>query len=127
MFDEPFSQVERLFGISPSQYQYSSSNGQFPFGLNDVAFATPLELAKRFVQERREIAFAGWGPDAAYAQWFSDVMESTKPNGLYYAFAEYQQPTNYLYTQMTRIKQVPLPPPGWAKKEDFAKHDKQTE
>jgi hypothetical protein len=32
-----------------------------------VAFDTPLELAKRFIRDCREIVCLGWGPDPLYA------------------------------------------------------------
>ncbi len=76
MFDEPFSQIEKLFGVRPCQYEYSSADTQFPFQWEDDPFATPAKLAKRFVRERREIACAGWGPDADYARWFEEVLEA---------------------------------------------------
>lgn len=123
-FEEPFSQIEQLFGIPPCQYQYSSADRQFPFGWEDVAFATPSDLARRFVRDRREIASAGWGPDADYARWFEEALESTKPNGLYYAFEEFQDVTNHLYTCVTKVESVPLPPPGWATEGEFARHTK---
>lgn len=122
MFEDPSSQIEHWFGVKTCQYGYSSACGQFPFELANTAFDTPHDLARRFVQERREIACAGWGPDATYARWFEDVLEATQPNGLYYAFAEFQEPTDYLYTHMTRVERVPLPPPGWATKDEFANH-----
>jgi hypothetical protein len=124
MFDEPFSQIEHLFGIRPCQYQYSSADGQFPFDWKDVPFATPKELAKKFVRERSVIASSGWGPDAAYARWLEEVLELTKPNGLYHAFSEDKSPTDRLYTLMARVETVPLPPPGWARKGEITDHNK---
>jgi len=122
MYDEPFSQMEHWFGVKVCQHGYSSADGQFPFEWNDAAFITPRELALRFVRERPEIACAGWGPDAEYARWLEEVLEATKPNGLYYAFAEFEEPTSHLYTHMTRTDRVPLPPPGWATKEELSEH-----
>ena len=124
MFDEPFSQIERVFGVRPHQYQYSSADGQFPFTWEDVAFHSPRELAETFVRERREIACAGWGPDAAYARWLEEVLDLTKPNGLYHAFSEDKKPSARLYTLMARIETVPLSPPGWARKGEIADHCK---
>ena len=88
----------------------------------DVPFATPLELAKKFVREQGGIACAGWGPDAAYARWLAEVLESTKPNGLYHAFSEDKDPTDRLYTLVARVETVPLPPVGWARKGEFEDH-----
>lgn len=122
MFEDPFSQMERWFGEAACKHTYSSAGGQFPFEWSDVAFSPPRELALRFVRERREIACAGWGPDAEYARWLESALEATKPNGLYYAFAEYQEPTEYLYTHMTRVDRIPLPPPGSASKGELSEH-----
>jgi hypothetical protein len=121
-FDHPFSQIEHWFGVQPHQYEYSAADRQFPFGWEDVAFDTPLELAKRFIRDRREIACLGWGPDSSYVQWFQEVLDATKPNGLYSAFGEDKELPGRLYTLMTRVESVPLPPPGWAKEGEFTNH-----
>jgi hypothetical protein len=123
-YDDPSWHIERLFGIQPCQHGYSSADGQFPFGWKDVAFDTPLELAKKFIRERREIACLGWGPDAAYVQWFQEALNATKPNGLYSAFGEDKELFGRLYTLMARVDSVPLPPPGWANEGEFAEHGK---
>ena len=110
----------RWFGPTACRQEYSSAEGQFPFQWKDVAFHTPHELALHFIRERREIACAGWGPDAEYARWFEEVLEATKPNGLYYASAEYQPATSYLYTNMTSVERVPLPPPGFLREGELS-------
>ncbi len=122
MYDDPSSQMEQWFGEEACRHEYSSASGQYPFGWADTAFDTPRELALRFVRERQEIACAGWGPDREYARWFGEILDMTKPNGLYYAFAEFEEPTDHLYTHMTRIDRVPLPPPGWAAEGELSEH-----
>jgi hypothetical protein len=57
-----------------------------------------------------------------HARWLDEALEATKPNGLYYAFAEFEEPTGHLYTHMTRKDRVPLPPPGWAAKGELSEH-----
>jgi len=44
----------------------------------------------------------------------SDILalELLDPNGVFYAFAEYQKRADYLYTEMARVQSIPLPPPG---------------
>ena len=121
-YDDLSSQIEQLFGVTACEYTYSSACGQFPFGWDDMPFAMPSELARRFVRERREIACAGWGPDVAYARWFEQILEATKPNGLYYAFGEFEDEMDYLYTHMTKVERIPLPPPGWATEGEFPNH-----
>ncbi|MCM2371086.1 hypothetical protein [Aporhodopirellula aestuarii] len=122
MYDEPNSQMEHWFGIKSGQHVYSSASGQFPFGWNDAAFSTPTELAIRFVRERREIACAGWGPDPEYARWLEVALAATAPNGLFHSFAEFEKPTDYLYTDMARVDRVPLPPPGWVAEGELSQH-----
>ena len=122
MYDVPSSQMEQWFGEEACRHEYSSASGQFPFEWSNMAFSTPTELALRFVRQRREIACAGWGPDPEYVRWFNEVLEMTKPNGLYYAFAEFQAPTGHLYTHMTRVDRLPLPPPGWAAEGELSEH-----
>jgi hypothetical protein len=116
-------QIAHLGGplnVRLGDFTYSSASGQLPFDWKEVVFASPRELAVRFVQERREIAFAGWGPDPEYVQWFKRVLEMTAPNGLYYAMGEYEMPTDSLYTYMTSSATVPLPPPGLARGDEWA-------
>jgi hypothetical protein len=118
LYDPAFDAVS-IFGRHRPHHTYSSASGQQPFQWKGVAFSTPRELAKRFVEENREVAFAGWGPDSKYTQWFTEVLRMTEPNGLYYAFAEFEEPTSFLYTRHTHVKQIPLPPPGLALKDEF--------
>jgi hypothetical protein len=73
-----------------------SASGQQPFGWTDAVFDSPRELARKFVRERREIAFAGWGPDAEYVEWFWRLLELTGPNGLISAYSKYEGPGDSL-------------------------------
>jgi len=125
MFDKVFFHIKELLNIK-SRNSYSSKDEQRPFGWNGVAFASPRDLALRFLEENPEVAMAGWGPDNEYAQWFQETLEMTVPNGVYYAFSEEEQETNGLYTVMTSIKRVPLPPPGCAKRGEHADFLSQT-
>lgn len=126
-FAQPHHLLERYFNMSLPYYTYSSATGQHPFGLPDVTFAGPRELAEKFLWERREIAFAGWGPDPEYVEWFRQMLEMTKPNGLISAFSEYKEPRDSLYALMAPVCTVPLPPPGSISEVEFDRFDRRFE
>lgn len=111
-FDNVAGDLGRFFGEKPQNHTYSSASRQQPFGWEDVEFFNPRQLAMRFLMEQPEIAFAGWGPDAEYVDWFRQTLEKTAPNGLYYAFAEFEDATTYLYTHCTDVDRIDLPPAG---------------
>src|SRR5579871_4423061 len=55
----------------------------------------------------------GLGPDPIYVRWYEEMLELTEPNGLFYAYADYSVPDDYLPTQMLQsAARIPLPPPG---------------
>jgi hypothetical protein len=103
------------------RYTYYGASKQQPFGWQDMVFATPLELAARFLQAFPEIAVCGWGPDLEYAQWFGRMLEMTYPHGVITAFYadEYgaypdKGISDVLHTHFTAVESVPLPPEGFA-------------
>ena len=111
--------LEAVLGGTLGQYSYSAAAGQQPFGWTDVAFASPRELARKFVRERREIALAGWGPDPNYAAWFRRVLEMTEPNGVIAAFLQESGPSDNIHALMAPMPTVPTPPPGSASEAEF--------
>lgn len=119
LLDNAASAPECYSSVQPGEYTYSSSSEQYPFNWPDVAFASPQELAARFVRECAEIVAAGWGPDREYVDWFERVLEMTKPNGVYYAVSEYEPPTDIIYPFMTSATRIPSPPPGLAKQDEW--------
>ena len=122
-FEDPSAYIRELFGEKSAvlNFTYSSASGQSPFDWTDATFATPRELALRFIKECPAIALAGWGPDREYAAWFERMLEMTAPNGVITsAFADYGPgTTTFLYTHYTRVETVPLPPPGGATEGEF--------
>lgn len=114
----------RLLEETSLDHTYSSAAGQHPFGWTNATFATPQELARKFLRERREIAFAGWGPDPQYAEWFRRMLEATKPNGLISAFSDYDEAADYLYALEAPVRTIPLPPPGLASQAEFDDFDR---
>jgi hypothetical protein len=114
VYEQPPDKVMNLLGLGSLRSTYSSAEGQGLFGWQDCVFATPAELARRFVRERPALALAGWGADPKYAAWLESALQLTAPCGMYYAFAEYQDETDRLYTANCAAESVPLPPPGLA-------------
>ena len=119
-FAPPRHRLSELLPGTQWYPEYSSSSGQRPFGWSDVAFAGPRGLATRFLQEYREIALAGWGPDAAYADWFHKMLEATSPNGLISSFSDHDEPKEgYIQALMAPARSFPVPPPGLTSESAF--------
>jgi len=94
-------------------WTYSSASMQQPFGWTDMAFATPRELAYRFLYAFPEITAAGWGKDAEYVVWFSRMLEDLAPFGIPYIYAEFKPERDRYYVQFHHsVTDYPLPPPG---------------
>ena len=123
-FAEHHPSLSRLLGETALNHTYSSASGQHPFGWTDATFASPRELAEKFVRERRELALAGWGPDPEYAEWFRRALEMTGPNGLISAFSDYDEPGGHLRALGAPVRTVPLPPPGVVTEDEFARFDR---
>lgn len=104
---------EALTGGHNRRYTYSSAEGQQPFQWQGVHFATPRQLAERFVHELPQLVDAARAPDQAYIAWYDEMLAQTEPNGVVYAFGEYQDPQpDTLYTAHCRVQRVAAPPPG---------------
>jgi hypothetical protein len=116
MFDDLFHflpETLRLDGTG--RPTYSSAERQRPFGWRDAPFATPRELAQRFIAAFPHVAYAGWGPDEAYARWFVEMLERTAPNGVVYTHGEYEPDLpGQLYASHCQVTRVTGPPPGLA-------------
>lgn len=111
--------LESLLHQASHKHIYSSASGQRPFEWTHCEFASPGDLARRFIADRSEVAFAGWGPDEEYVAWLANALERTRPNGIYLAFGEFLEPTDSLYTLMAPVRALPLPPPGVASRAAF--------
>jgi hypothetical protein len=99
------------------RFTYSSADRQQPFGWEGAYFASPRELAERFVHEWPQVASVGWGPDEAYLAWYTEMLEHTAPNGLFYVHGEYEEPLgDMLYATHCRVQRVPAAPPGLAER-----------
>jgi hypothetical protein len=115
-FDDLFEMLPealRLDGTGRSTY--SSADRQRPFGWRDIPFATPRELARRFIAAFPQVAYAGWGPDEAYTRWYIEMMGRTGPNGVVYVHGEYEPDLpGELYATHGQVERVSGPPPGLA-------------
>jgi hypothetical protein len=120
-FEDPSFHLRELLGETIWHHTYTSASRQQPFGWKDMVFATPKDLALRFIQEKREIAFSGWGPDPDYVAWFEQMLDLTEPNGIITSNLADHGPgvTDYLYAHSCRNEAVSLPPGGTAVAEEF--------
>lgn len=106
----PFSHA----GLNHTTYTSATEQGQ-PFDsyfVPDVEFASPRQMAEAFVVHRPLVSYTGRGPDPEYVRWFRGAMDTLRPIGVYYAFAEGQEAGDRLYTAHTDVEALPLPPPG---------------
>ena len=122
-FHDPRAGLSPLPALRPTennkwQYVYSSAYRQKPFDWQDVPFATPRELAERFIREFPEIAICGWGPDGEYVAWFERLIELLRPYHLFAAFGEYFYPDDHI--PGPNGSRIPLPPPGHTDEREVA-------
>lgn len=104
-------------GSRSHHHTYSEAHGQRPFNWEGAEFADSRELAHRFIKEKSELAFAGWGPDPEYVRWYRNALELTAPNGLW------ESDGDSIRTIITSARDIPLPPPGFTGEhelEDFS-------
>ena len=104
--------IEKRLGQGGSVHFYSSASEQRLFADPDTWFLAPRALAEQYLQRYPVVAAVGYGPDPAYAAWFERTLDLLAPNGIFYAFAEQEPPTTELYSLMSPVRRVPLPPPG---------------
>lgn len=90
---------------------YSSASGDRYFGWEDGGGLDPAQLADRFIARFPAIAAAGRGADAAYVQWYADMLRLTRADAFPIAFADYPLPEGRLTTVGARCVDLPLPPP----------------
>ncbi|MCW3097906.1 MAG: hypothetical protein JWL77_3524 [Chthonomonadaceae bacterium] len=104
--------VEDLLGSGASVHFYTSANEQRIFENSETWFMSPRALAEQYLKRFPAIAAVGFGPDPEYAAWYERTLDLLAPNGIFYAFAEFQAVTDSYYTLMAPVRHAPLPPPG---------------
>jgi hypothetical protein len=96
---------------------YTSAHGAHCFGWPDASGDSPVELATKFLDRCAELCASAHGPDEAYARWYAEMLEATEPDGLIYAYADWELPIDRLpfLSRAGHVHvHVPLPPPGHA-------------
>jgi len=93
--------------------RYSSGDEDDYFGWANMKPKTPLILARRFILVFPNFAQQGKHPDPAYARWFSNMLEATAPNGVIYAFADMESPTDRMFISFCGGNIVVRVPPVW--------------
>ena len=92
---------------------YSSSAGDEYFGWTDAIGDSASELAEKFVERFPEIAEEGLGKDSAYVRWYEEMLEATEPDGLMYAYSDWEHPRDSLSIFHGDFDlEIPLPPPS---------------
>jgi DNA-binding transcriptional ArsR family regulator len=95
--------------------RYSSGQGAKFFDWVDAELDPPVALASKFLQRFPELAAQGRGSDPDYIRWYTGMLRATDPDGLIYAYADWELPGDHLPALgcMADVK-IPFPPPGEA-------------
>jgi hypothetical protein len=81
------------------------------FGWEDATRDDAGELANRVQERFAAIIDESVGHDQGYVRWYREMLDSTKPNGLVYAFADWGVPSDGLHTiGNSHETVVPFPP-----------------
>jgi hypothetical protein len=88
-------------------------NGTAYFLWPDAGEDSPRQLAEKFLARFPALAEAGRGMDKPYADWYAEMLRATEPDGVPYAYASWDLPTDRLPVGGTSAEiVVALPPPG---------------
>ena len=95
--------------------RYSSgAKGEY-FGWTDAHEDSPEMLAQKLVTRFPELAAEGKRPDPEYVEWYKEMLALTQPEGVIYAFADFDLPPEGLGVgNVTGEVVVPWPPGGLA-------------
>jgi hypothetical protein len=118
----PVTRVSRENGIMAARgaapYEvprYSSGAEGAYFGWTDAAEDLPEALAQKFVARFPELAAEGKRADPEYVKWYREMLELTHPEGVIYAYADFELPPEGLGVgNVIGQVVVPLPPGGLA-------------
>jgi hypothetical protein len=77
---------------------HSTFYGRKFFGWEDAARDDAGQLANRVQERFATIINESAGHDQGYVRWYRDMLDSTKPMGLLYAFADWGIPGDGLHT-----------------------------
>ena len=102
-----------MFAGGGPMARYTTGQARAYFDWTDAAGDTPEQLAHKFVERFPEIAMQSWGADAAYAEWYAEMLRLTEPDGAPIVYADWELDPGVL-TVVGEIAggSVPLPPGG---------------
>lgn len=90
---------------------YSSGGERRYFDWTDAADDAPRQLAEKFVARFPILAEQGKGSDPDYVRWYLDMLRMTEPDGLMYAYADWDSPKDHLgIFYGSKDVKIPLPP-----------------
>jgi DNA-binding transcriptional ArsR family regulator len=118
----PVSRVRRDHGamaVDGLAARYESGQGARFFDWEDAERDAPVALADKFLERFPDVAVQGKGGDPEYARWYARMLRATDPDGLIYAYADWELPGDHLPALgCTADVKIPLPPPGEASSGD---------
>lgn len=95
--------------------RYTSSQGAGFFDWEDAEHDPPVALAGKFLERFPDLSAQGKGADPDYVRWYVRMLRATDPDGLIYAYADWELPEDHLPALgCTADVKIPLPPPGGA-------------
>ena len=90
---------------------YSSATKFNYFDLNTTEADTPQQIAEKFIFTYASLCTLGKITDAEYVQWYLEMLSATDPNGVIYAFADFDVPLDRMAVARCAVNVfVPLPP-----------------
>jgi hypothetical protein len=70
----------------------------------------PQQIAEKFIARFQELAQLGKLDDPEYVQWYAEMLAATEPDGMIYAFADFDVPLDRMPVDFPKDVFVPLPP-----------------
>jgi hypothetical protein len=94
-----------------ADYHYSSRQGFAYFNKENLENDTPAQLADKLQKNLHLVSKTFTANNAAYVEWFSQMLEMTAPDCAPIQFADYELPKTHLTTVGGERKiEIPLPP-----------------
>jgi hypothetical protein len=70
--------------------RYTTGQARAYFDWPDAADDTPEQLAHKFLERFPEIAAESLGADAAYAEWYAEMLRLSEPDGVPIVYADWE-------------------------------------
>jgi hypothetical protein len=117
----PVSNISRQHGARTKDFRShvarcTSGQGAQFFGWSDAEDDSPAELAAKFLARFPDLAALGCGSDPEYERWYAEMVRATAPEGLVYAYSDWDDTDSGFLPALGMREEVriPLPPPGEA-------------